>query len=301
MEFRPPQRVLGIGFPYLPVISPDLYHSGVVDFVELTPETLCHSRLEGGRPRFEIDEDLLAAARRVTAGLPMVIHGVELSIGSAAGWSDAYIDLLNHIAQVWEFVWHSEHLSFQTVPGPEGGVLEIGVPLPLPPTRDTVELVGPRARALAERYGAPFLLENAVHYLPDLPADDGMDEMALLSAITESSGAGLLLDVFNLHCNAVEHGFDAMAVLARLRLDRVVEVHVAGGARRDGFLMDSHSERVPAPVWSLLEYVVARAPHLSGIVYELLDETAPGVGEQGIAEDLRRARSIWAGRPRGAA
>jgi uncharacterized protein (UPF0276 family) len=298
MEFRAPQHALGVGFPYLPVMTPQLYRCGAVDFVELAPETLCQSRVADGHRRFDIDGDLLDRARESTAGLPMVIHGVELSIGSAAGWNDAYIDLLDRVARTWQFVWHSEHLSFQTVPGPGGGVLEIGVPLPMPPTRETVDLVAPRARFLAERYGVPFLLENAVHYLPDLPADDGMDEMALLDAISGTSGAGVLLDVFNLHCNAVQHGFDPVAALARLRLDRVIEVHIAGGAEREGFLMDSHSERVPEPVWSLLEYVVARAPQLRGIVYELLDETAPGVGEAAIVEDLRRARSIWVGRPR---
>lgn len=301
MELRPPRRVLGVGFPYLPAISPQLYASGVIDFVELAPETLCHARLEHGCLQFEIDNDLLRRARQTTAGLPMVIHGVELSIGSAAQWNDAYVDLLDRFAQTWEFVWHSEHLSFQTAPGPDGALVEIGVPLPMPPTRETIDLVGPRARALAERYGVPFLLENAVHYLPGLPADDGMDETALLDAISERSGAGVLLDLFNLHCNAVEHRFDPLAALARLRLDRVVEVHLAGGAERDGFLMDSHSERVPEPVWTLLDHVVARAPNLRGIVYELLDENAPSVGERAIKEDLARAHSVWAQRPRWAA
>jgi len=298
MNVRCPRPALGVGFPYLPAISPQLYAAGIIDFVELTPETLCHARLEHGRLRFDIDDDLLRRARRTTAGLPMVIHGVELSIGSAAGWNDAYVELLDRFAQAWEFIWHSEHLSFQTALGPDDDIVEIGVPLPMPPTRESVALVAPRARALAERYGLPFLLENAVHYLPDLPADDGMDELALLDAITERSGSGVLLDLFNLHCNAVEHRFDPFAALARLRLDRVVEVHLAGGAEREGFLMDSHSERVPEPVWTLLDHVVARAPNLRGIVYELLDENALAVGEPAITEDLARARSVWAGRPR---
>jgi len=294
MELRCSQRALGVGFPYLPTVSPQLYASGIIDFVEVAPETLCHARVVRGKLRYEIDADLLRRARDATAGLPMVVHGVELSIGSAAQWNDAYLDLLDRFATIWEFVWHSEHLSFQTAPGPDGVIAEIGVPLPLPPTREAIELVAPRAQALAERYGVPFLLENAVHYLPDLPADDNMNEAALLDAISERSGAGVLLDLFNLHCNAVEHGFDPRAALARLRLDRVIEVHLAGGAERDGFLMDSHSEQVPEPVWQLLDHVVARAPNLRGIVYEVLDENAPSLGERAIAEDLARARSVWA-------
>lgn len=296
MTFHPPQGALGIGFPYLPAIAPELYRSGVIDFVELAPETLCRSRLDRGHVRFDIDDDLLERAQRTTSGLPMVIHGVELSIGSAAGWNDAYIDLLDRFARRWEFAWHSEHLSFQTALGADGAVVEIGVPLPMPSTQDSVDLVAPRARTLVDRYGTAFLLENAVHYLPGLPADDGMDESALLDAIAERSGAGVLLDLFNLYCNAMTHRFDPLAALPRL--DRVVEIHLAGGAARDGFLMDSHSERVPEPVWELLDHVVARAPNLRGIVYELLDENAPRVGERVIRHELERARGAWLARPR---
>lgn len=298
MTLHPPQRALGVGFPYLPSVAPELYASGAVDFVELAPETLCRSRRERGIVRFDIDGDLLDRARRTASHVPVVLHGVELSIGSAAGWNESYIDLLDRFARSWEFAWHSEHLSFQTAPGPSGDVVEIGVPLPMPSTHDSVDLVAPRARALVDRYGVAFLLENAVHYLPGLPADDGMDEGALLDRIAERSGAGVLLDLFNLHCNAITHGFDPLAAIARLRLDRVVEIHLAGGGERDGFVMDSHSERVPEPVWALLDHVVARAPNLRGIVYELLDENAPRLGERVIRHELERVRSAWAARPR---
>jgi len=38
---------LGIGLPYFSALPPELYRSGLVDFVEVTPETICLKRPGG--------------------------------------------------------------------------------------------------------------------------------------------------------------------------------------------------------------------------------------------------------------
>ena len=49
----------------------------------------------------------------------------------------------------------------------------------------------------------------------------------------------------------------------------MVEVHVAGGNVHEGILLDSHNDVVPEPVWEALDWLVPRAPHLGGLVYEV--------------------------------
>lgn len=139
-----------------------------------------------------------------------------------------------------------------------------------------------------------ILIENLTYYLPQLPSDGGRDEIAFPNDLVERSGCGLLLDLYNFHCNAVHFGFDAIEALSRLRLDRVVQIHLAGGTTHDGFVLDVHSDVVPEPVWELLEWTVPRAPHLAGIVYELLEQALPIVGIEGVCRQLERARRIWA-------
>jgi uncharacterized protein len=149
----------------------------------------------------------------------------------------------------------------------------------------------PRGAALNQRYGVPFLLENLTYYLPDLPSEGGRDEVAFLNDFVERSGCGLLFDLYNFHCNALNLGFDAREALSRLRLDRVVQVHVAGGGSHDGFLMDVHSTVVPEPVWELLEWLVPRAPHLAGVSFEMLEEAA--LSPDVVRGQLERLRAIW--------
>jgi uncharacterized protein (UPF0276 family) len=236
----------------------------------------------------------LEQALRDTEGVPVVVHGLGLSIGSAHGWNAAYLELLDAVHAARPFDWHSEHLGFLTVETPRGE-LNVGTPLPMPLTEESLELLAPRGAALARRYGVPFLLENLTWYLPGLPSEGGRDEVAFLNDFVERSGCGLLLDLYNLHCNAVNQGFDALEALGRLRLDRVVQVHVAGGETHDGFLMDVHSQVVPEPVWELLEWLVPRAPHLAGISYELLEEAR--LEPDTVARQLERARALWRGHP----
>jgi uncharacterized protein len=235
-----------------------------------------------------------AGARAVVGALPIVVHGVELSIGSAFACNENYLEMLDRFQAVWPFRWHSEHLGYQTIPGDDGAPLNIGVPVALPGTAEAVRLVSGRAAAIGGRYGVPFLLENPAHYLDRLAYEPELgDEFGLMAAITEHGHCGQLLDLHNLYCNAINHGFDAFAALDRVHLDRVVEIHVAGGRWQDGYWMDSHDGRVPTPVWELLQHSLPRCPNIAGVVFELLNYYAAKLTADAIAEEVTHARRIW--------
>lgn len=293
---------LGVGANYLTEISPELYQGGYLDFVELTVETITIAQRQSDAVKLHLAPGIFAQAREVCSGLPTVVHGVELSIGSAHGWNEAYLAMLDDFQARWPFIWHSEHLSFQTIPGEHGAVLPIGSPLPMPNTEEAAQLVAARSEQLLRRYGVPFLVENPAHFFGDFtPADQSLgDDIDLLNRIAGLDRCGLLLDLHNLHCNAVNMGFDAFAALDRLMLDKVLEIHVAGGSWKDGFYQDSHEGRVPEPVWELLEYTLPRARNVAGVTFEVLERYAPGLGAEGIASEVEKARAIWTrcGKPR---
>ncbi len=285
---------LGVGLPYFSALPAEFYREALLDFVEITPETLCRQRRTGATTAIDLIPEKLEQAKRTCESVPIVVHGVELSIGSAHGWNDAYIEMLDAFHSQWPFAWHSEHLSYQTIPGESGLALETGVPLPLPATREAAQLVAERSAAILKRYGVPFLLENPAHYLPDLPVELEIgNEGGLMREITERSNCGQLLDLHNVYCNAVNHGGDPIAMIDSMPLDRVVEIHIAGGSSHDGFLMDAHDGRVDENVWELLDYTIPRTPNLGGIVFEMLDMHAASLGTDAIAGELSRMRTAW--------
>jgi uncharacterized protein len=284
----------GIGFGCHLGLPEALYTPCLLDFVEVSPELFHREERAANGIRLVPEGRLYETARRRCAELPMVVHGVLLSIGSAHGLFQPCLDMMDCLQRDWPFHWYSEHLQFQTTIGVDGEIVNTGVPFPLPPTNEAAELVAGRAEMIQQRYGVPFLLENPVHYLPDLPADpDICDEFGLMQRILAASACGQLLDLHNLHCNATNFGFDAFAALDRIRLERVQEIHIAGGSWRDGFYTDAHDGAVPEQVWDLLEETLSRAAWIPAVVFEILDEYLDRFGPDQIATQLERARAIW--------
>ena len=76
----------------------------------------------------------------------------------------------------------------------------LGTMLALPKTRQALDMICERVEMIQARYRLPFLLENIVHILPDYPGD--YSEAGFLNAISEQTDCSLLLDVYNLECDA---------------------------------------------------------------------------------------------------
>jgi len=216
-----------------------------------------------------------------------VVHGVGLSIGSASGYSEQYLDLLAEFLDQFAVAWHSEHLGYTTVDG-----TSLGTMLALPKTEEVLGLLVQRVGEIQSRFELPFLLENIVHLLPDYPGD--YSDAGFLNELVARTGCGLLLDVYNLECDAANNNFDIDAFLDELDLDAVGELHVAGGVARDGLQLDVHSRSTDPSTLALAKRVVDRTPSLGGVTYELLAEAVQVLGAERISAELTRIRSALA-------
>ena len=256
-----------------------------VDYVELTPETMA----EFDGQKLSISKEIIAELKNVDKAVQFGIHGVSLSIGSHDGWSQSYFQLLDELLDHVDVAWHSEHLGYTKVDGEH-----LGIMLAMPKTEQALDLVCERVRSIQDRYQLPFLLENIVHVIPDSPAD--YTDAAFLNELTARTGCGLILDVYNLECDAHNHGFDIEAFVDELDARAVREVHVACGVEHDGFLLDVHS-RPPRPsTVDLARRVVAQsAGSAQVVVYEFMPEAVPGLGHEGVAETLGQLRAAFGG------
>jgi uncharacterized protein (UPF0276 family) len=87
----------------------------------------------------------------------------------------------------------------------------------------------------------PVLVENIPHWSRSRPAYTA--DPAFISRVVAESGCGLLLDLGHARIAAHYHGEPVHDYLARLPLDRAVELHVSGprpGDYPDGRLVDAH-------------------------------------------------------------
>lgn len=262
---------LGVGVGFRAPFRSDLFlHRASVDFLEITADHYLDASPEKQR-----ELELLAE------NFTLIPHGLSLSLGSAEGLDDAYLAKLAALVKRLDPPWWSEHIAFTRA----GGV-EIGHLAPLPFTREAVRTVCRNVARAQQRIGVPLILENITYVVNDPSAE--MSEAEFLAEILDGSGCGLLLDVTNLYTNAANHGYAPGDFLARLPLDRVVQLHFVGVSREGGLLVDSHSAATPPEVWDLMDEVLARAP-VKGVILER-DDNIPAFAE--MAGELDRARQI---------
>jgi uncharacterized protein (UPF0276 family) len=288
-----PLSRLGVGVLYNPAL-PDFLRSDpdAFDYLEVIPEMFWTDRGMGNADRFTEIEATVEVLDAVAAERPVIAHSVGLSIGSADLFDRERIEQIDRWHARYHFPWHSDHLSFVRMGGPDGHEISAGLAVPVPYDEEVLDLIAGRVRTVQARVAAPFLLENNVYYI-DLPEQE-MSEPEFLNRLARETGCGLLLDVHNVYTNATNHGFDPHAFVGELDLSRVVEVHIAGGNEFAGMYTDSHAGPCPEPVWDLLARVVAGAPGLAGITFEFHASYFPLLGPEGIRRQLDRAREVWA-------
>jgi uncharacterized protein (UPF0276 family) len=210
-------------------------------------------------------------------------HGLDLSLGSAEGLNEAYLARFADVVRRSGAPWWSEHVAFTRA----GGV-SIGHLAPLPFTPEALDVVVrnlERARAVIGT-GVPCLLENIASTIV-MPGAE-MDEARFLAELVSRTGCGLLLDVENLHANALNFGFDIDRYLDALPAESVVQLHVAGGQWLGETYIDSHARPVDEAVWRLTERICARFP-VRAIVVER-DEALPPFDD--LLAEIARARAI---------
>lgn len=225
------------------------------------------------------------ALRTLAAQVPVVLHGVGLGMASASPVDERRLDAMARVVAAVEPAFWSEHLAFV-----RAGGIEIGHLAAPPRCTATIDGLARNVERARRVVGARPLVEN-VATLVDPPGST-LDEPDWVAGCLRAADAGWLLDLHNLHANAVNFGFDAAAALDRMPLERVVAIHLAGGRRlAGGRVLDDHLHAVPDPVYALLAAVGIRAPQPLTVLLER-DGAYPAI--EVLLAELDRGRAALA-------
>ena len=242
-----------------------------VDFIEVISENFM---VEGGNP--------LRVLTQVREKMPVILHGVSMSIGSAHGLDEDYLRRLKALADRIEPLWVSDHLCWTRTSAHNSHDL-----LPLPYTEEALEIVCANIMNAQDTLGRAMLFENPSSYLA-FPEDE-MREWEFIAEMARRTGCYLLLDVNNIYVSAHNHGFDAREYLRGLPHDRVRQIHLAG--HTDGPIkIDTHDQPVCDGVWQLYD----EAMELVGPVATMIerDDGIPPLPE--LLAELGQARELAA-------
>jgi len=207
------------------------------------------------------------ALRWLGRQVPLVLHGVSLGLASTAPVDPVRLDhMARLIGEVEPWLW-SEHLAFV-----RGGGIEIGHLAAPPRTAATIEGTARNLATARAIVGSDPLVENISTIID--PPGSTLDEVTWLQHTLVATENSLLLDLHNPYANACNFDFDPYEAIARLPLERVGYIHLAGGkwvqatrfpGRR---LLDDHRHATPQPVFDLLAEVARRTPQPLVVILE---------------------------------
>ena len=246
------------------------------------------------------DETAVRSLVALARHMPVTLHSIELGLASTEGLEPPRVDALRRLADRVEPESWSEHLAFV-----RSGGLEIGHLAAQARNASTVAATIENLGQVGRLLGRAPAVEN-IATLVDPPGST-MTEAEWLGRILAGCENGLLLDLHNVHANALNFGFDARAFLDQLPLQRVVTLHIAGGRFLERRYLDDHKHPVPPDVFALLEHVAARAPQPLMVILERdgafggidallaeLDVARAAVARGRLAPVAARAAPRWA-------
>jgi Uncharacterized protein conserved in bacteria len=264
---RKPKTKIGIGFREH--FRADVFlHRREIDFLEITADHYLDARPE------KIEE-----LKLLREHFPLVPHSLELSLGSAEGIDEEYLEKLAELIELIQPEWFSDHLCFT-----KSGGVRIGHLAPVPYTREALKVFVKNISRVQRKIRTPLILEN-ITYLVRFPSSE-MSEAEFIRRVLEETGCGMLLDVTNLYVNSVNFNFDWRAFLDEIPNERVVQLHFVGSHRHWKFLIDAHADRTESEIWEVYREVCARCS-VKGAILER-DKNFPPFAE--ILTEIETAR-----------
>lgn len=219
---------------------------------------------------------------QVRQNIPVALHGVSLSIGSADDLNMDYLKALKDLADKVEPMWMSDHLCFTGVNNENLYDL-----LPLPYTQDVISHVVDKIQRVQDFLGQRFIIENLSSYVSFEESE--MLEWTFIDEIAKRTDCGLLLDINNIYVSGINHDFDPKTYIDSMPTDQIAQIHLAGHTVRDGYLIDTHDEPVSREVWQLYRYALEK----HGLVSSMIERDSNIPDWEDFESELKTAHNIY--------
>lgn len=276
---------LGVGIAYSSALEPLLAaHPELIDVLEVEPQTTWIETHDESAP-YRIRPDV----QNHIAALPghKLVHSVGMPVGGSARAPAAQLPLLCDTVATLGAPWASEHLSFNRTPESFTGFF-----LPPRQTEAGLTVCVEAIRRLGNGLGVPLAVETGVNYLR--PRRDELPDGEFMAAVARGAECGILLDLHNVYCNERNGRQTVAQFLSQIPLERVWELHLAGGFEMDGFWLDAHSGAIPEPLERICRDVIPALPNLKAIVFEVFSSFLPHFGLDAVRRELEKAHELWA-------
>ena len=272
---------LGVGIIYSPSIERIKFPEGLVDTLEIEPQTLC---IRDKNDQLIIPKEIFDAI----AAMPYhkLVHSIGAPVGGTLSPAVDQLGLIQYAADIFKSPWVTEHLSFNAI-------TEFNTGFFLPPcqTEKGLQQAIANVTCLQKAIDKPIAIETGVNYLR--PNNKEMPDGRFVAELCRATGCGILLDIHNLFANQLNGRQSITDFLKAIPLEYVVEMHIAGGTELNDLWLDSHSGPIDKRLMAITKEILPSLTNLKEITYEIFDSYVPVVGDALIISELEKIRGLW--------
>lgn len=204
-------------------------------------------------------------------GVPLLYHPSCLNLCSTIKNPKPWLDAVARHVDAVKSPWLAQDVAI-CFRGDTGGYsIQLGYFVPPILTKASLEHAVERVEEVLAVVDAPLLLEPA----PVTFALGDMDIFEWLGALAERTDCGLLIDAGHIVSHQLARGADNITDgLERLDLERVIEIHVAGGVIKEDpgskrrVYVDAHDLPVLPETWMVLRTLLDGATNLRAVCVE---------------------------------
>jgi uncharacterized protein len=286
MPFRPER--LGPGAIYFRTLD-DVFRSNadLIHVVEVEPQALwTKGTAAGAAPRGSpVELQALADLRQ-----RKLTHGVGFPLGGTVCDQERHVDEFRRWTEGLSSPWTSEHLSVLDVQGAQD-VRSCGFLMPPLQTEAAVALAAKNILHRAAVVRRPLAFETGVNYFT--PQTFEMPDGEFFASVAETADCGILLDLANLWANHKNGRAKIDETLAKLPLERVWEVHLAGVTFAHGYWLDAHSGAIDDGLADVAATIIPDLPNLGAIIFEMAPDRLARFGKAAFLGQMERINRLW--------
>jgi uncharacterized protein len=214
--------------------------------------------------------------------IPIVAHGVGLSVGSGDDLNEDYCFKLNNLLEKINAPWFSDHLCFSSTLNHQFHDL-----IPILRNAETLKQLIHKIQTIQKKIKIPFAIENISYYAES--SHHTMSEVDFLNEILKQTNTYLLLDINNVYVNSKNLNFSAEKYIDQLDTTKVIQIHLAGHFDQGKRLIDTHGALVTDEVWQLYHYFLRKEKREISTLIEW-DNNLPSLDE--LMNECLKAKNL---------
>ncbi|QLE01154.1 DUF692 family protein [Galbibacter sp. BG1] len=275
---------LGVGIIYSQKIKEINFPKGLLDTLEIEPQTLC----------IRDKNDNLILPKKVFKDLNnlpynKLVHSIGAPVGGSVKPTEEQLKLIDYCSRLFNSPWITEHLSFNATTS-----FNTGFFLPPCQTEEGLQVAIENIQILQSKLKKPIAIETGVNYLRcnNKEIEDGN----FVAELCKATDCGILLDIHNLFANQLNGRQSIETFIGQIPKDNVVEIHIAGGTELNNLWLDSHSGPIDQRLLDITKEVLPEFKNLKAVTYEVFDSYLPIIGDKVVIKELEKVRNLWESR-----